>query len=273
MKDIVGLHRLFVDVCFGESESAVLSGLVASPTHLSIREEDAAALLAAKGRLGLYRRLVRHNVIGVIDVMLEHSRARFEHHAPGIFERSLDEFLVQCGPRTPHLRDVPGEFLAWATTRWHADACVPEWLVDYARHELVEFTVGAAARFDPPPMLAEISADRPLVFATPHVLLRLRWAVHVMPAEEVASIPEARSVVLLVYRDAEHQVRRMDLSPLAAAILEHLWRGLSLGTAMVEACKATSEELNDAVLRGTATLLADLGERGLLLGATPTDGS
>jgi hypothetical protein len=97
--------------------------------------------------------------------------------------------------------------------------------------------------------------------------MHLAWAVNVMPPEDLRAAPEARPVSVLVYRDAEHRTRYLELTPLASAILERLFAGDALGPAMVAACKAKDHPLDDQVLAGAAQLLADLGERGVLLGA------
>jgi hypothetical protein len=271
MKDVTRLHALFADACFGDSAAALAGDLGPYLARHGISQDDADALLASPRRLGLYRMLVRHNVVNVVGMMLERTRARLEHNAPGVFDRSVDDFLAAQGPRTPHLRDVPGELLRWAAPRWRSDARVPTWLADYAEYELVDFTIGVAPRPAPPPPLADVTADRALVFADPHIIVHLGWAVHLIPSDELAAMPAERPVSLLVYRDAEHQTRFLDLSPLAAAILERLFAGRALAQAMVEACASSGEALDNAVLAGAATLLADLGERGVLLGAR--DGS
>jgi hypothetical protein len=232
-----------------------------------IDPDDATALLASPRRLGLYRQLIRHNVIGIIDTMLEATRARFEIHCPSVFDASTAAFLDEVGPRTPHLRDVPSEFLAFATPRWRTDASIPRWLPDYAELELVDFTIGVAPRPLPPPPLADVAVDRALVFAEPNKLLHLGWAVNVMPRDDLTAVPEERPVSVLVYRDAEHCSRFLELTPLAAAILERLFLGDALGAAMAAACEAKAHPLDDVVLGGAARLLADLGERGVLLGA------
>jgi hypothetical protein len=71
-------------------------------------------------------------------------------------------------------------------------------------------------------------------------------------------------VALLAHRDATHTVRWLELTPLAAALFERLAAGLRLDEAVAAACEATDARFEaDAV----ASLLADLGERGVLLGA------
>ena len=267
MTDVTRLHALLADACFGDAAAALEGDLRPYLARHGIAQEDADALLAAPRRLGLYRMLARHNVVNVIGTMLERTRARLEHRLPGAFDQAVDGFLAAQGPRTPHLRDVPGELLAWASPRWRSDERVPRWLADYAEYELVDFTIGVAPRPAPPPPLADVTADRALVFADPRVIVRGGWAVHLLPFDDLAAVPEERAVSLLVYRDAEHRTRFLDLSPLAAEILERLFAGKALAAAMTDACAAAGQALDSAVLAGAATLLADLGERGMLLGA------
>ncbi len=273
-KSVERLHALIADACFGDSEDALAGDLAAYLAKHGIEGEDAEALLASPRRLGLYRQLVRHNVVNVVETMLERTRARLDLHVPGEFDRTVAAFLAAHGPRTPHLRDVPGELLAWAAPRWRADARIPSWLPDHAELELVDFTIGVAPRAAEPPPLADVTADRALVFGDPRVIVHLGWAVHPVGYHEARherreseEAPEQRAVHLLVYRDAEHVVRYLELTPLASEILERLFAGSPLAQAMVDACAASNHPMNDAVLGGAARLLADLGERGVLLGA------
>jgi hypothetical protein len=262
------MQAMFATACFGSDADKIfnadLAGFLAA--H-GVAREDAEALLASPRRLGLYRRLGRHNVTGVIDTMLEHTRARLEARFPGELDRIVSAFLDEVGPRTPHMRDVPAEFLAYAAPRWRADARLPGWIADYAELELIDFTIGVAPRPLPPPPLADVAVDRPMVFAEPKRLIHLGWAVHEVPRDDLAVEPAERPVSILVYRDAEHCSRFLELTPLAAAILERLFAGDALGPAMVAACEAKAHPLDDTVLGGAARLLADLGDRGVLLGA------
>lgn len=262
------LQEMIARACLGkDAHLAFDADLAAFLAAHEIDEEDAAALLASPRRLALYRRLVRHNVTAVIETMLEHTKARLERFAPGELERSVSAFLDEVGPRTPHMRDVPGELLAHAAPRWRNDPRLPRWIADYAELELVDFTIGVAPRPAPPPPLTDVTADRPLVFAEPYRLLHLEWAVNDLRRDDLDAAPEERAQSVLVYRDSEHRSRFLELSPLAAAILERLFVGDALGPAMVSACTAKAHPLDDEVLGGAARLLADLGERGVLLGA------
>lgn len=253
------LQHAFERACFG-AEPAFEDDLRGFLAASGVAKEDVEAILAAPRRLGLYRKLVRHNIVGVIDAMLPRTRERMDAVVPGAFASSIDAFLEHEGPRTAHLRDVPSEFLAFAAPRWKKDERLPRWLADFAELELVDFVIGVAPRPAPPPPLADVSADLPLVFGDPRKLVRLGWSVHLDEIEE-------RPTTILVYRDAEHRTRFLELTELAGLILERLFAGDALGPAMVSACGTMGCALDDAVLGGAARLLADLGERGVLLGA------
>jgi len=262
----MNLHALLARACF-DRDPELETDLEAFLRRHGIPAEDAEVIRKARKRLGIYRRLVRHNVVAVIDTMLELTRARLEAHVAGEMARAVSAFLHEVGPRTAHLRDVPGEFLAYASPRWRADARVPPWIADHAELELSEFTIGVAPRPLPPPPLADVTADRPLVWNEPKRIVSLGWAVHALPKDDLGAKPEARAVDILVYRDPEHRARFLELTPLAATILERLFAGLPLATALRDACAAAGRPLDDAVLSGAAHLLADLADRGVLLGA------
>lgn len=270
---VAQLHAMIAEACFGDpttTEGALEGDLAGYLAKHGVLEEDADAILASPRRLGLYRQLVRHNVVHIATVMLERTRARLDAQVPGAFDRTVASFLAERGPRTHHLRDVPRELLAHAAPHWKRDPRIAPWIADYAEYELVDFTIGVAPRPAPPPPLADVTADRALVFGDPRTLIHLGFAVHELPEGDVTASPAERAVHLLVYRDAEHRTRFLDLTPLAAAILERLFAGRPLAVAMVEACASSEHALDDAVLAGAARLLADLGERGVLLGARDT---
>lgn len=257
------IQQLIARACFGR-EGAPLS-------LEGIAPEDAEALTPS--RLRIYRRLVRHNVTSVIGAMLAKTKARLDVRLSGELDRTVDAFLDEVGPRTAHLRDVPGEFLAFAAPRWRADARLPRWLADHAELELLDFTIGVAPlrerlceQPDGAP-LAEVSVDRPMVFAEPLALTRLEWAVNALADADLRAEPEERRVDILVYRDSAHVSRFLELTPLAAAILQRLIAGDALGAALTTACATAGHPLDTDVLAGAARLLADLGERGVLLGA------
>jgi hypothetical protein len=261
------VHEMIANACFGADETFATDLRAYLEKH-GVDADDIEAMLSAPQRLAVYRRLVRHNVVDVVARMLPRTRARLERAAPGEFDRSFDAFLADPSPRTHYLRDVPAEFLAWVTPRWKSDARAPAYLADLAAHELTHFGVASAPDAGEPRPLDEVAIDRPLVFSDAVRLAHYAFAVHELPTElDDTSEPPARDVTLLAYRDADHEVRFVELTPLAAAIVERLVAGDVLGAAIARACDDRGAARTSELLAETARLLADLGERGVLLGA------
>ncbi len=268
MSDEARVHAMIASACLGATSDAEFTrDLRAFLESSGLDPSDVEAVVSAPRRLGLYRRLIQNNLTGVTEKMLPRTRARLNAHG-GAFDASFASYLSLRGPRTHYLRDVPREFLEWVEPRWKEERDVPPWATDLARHELVEFEVAAARERDETPSLAEVALTRPLILAEPIRLMRYAFAVHELPADvDDRTEPVARPTTLLVHRDAEHVVRFLDLSPLAAAIVARLLEGDALGDAVTGACAEVATVTSEDVVANVARLLADLGERGILLGA------
>jgi hypothetical protein len=268
VSDEARVHAMIAAACLGTTSDAEFTrDLRAFLEASGVEESDIEAITGAPPRLALYRRLIRNNLTGVTEKMLARTRARLNAR-DGAFDASFAAFLAERGPRTHYLRDVPREFLAWVTPRWQAESNVPAWALDLARHELVEYEVSAARSRAETPTLVDVALDRALVLTEPLRLMRYGFAVHELPADvEDRSEPSRRPTTLLAHRDAEHAVRFLDLTPLAAAIVARLLDGSTLGDAVSGACADVGTVTSDVVVADVARLLADLGERGILLGA------
>ncbi len=235
-------------------------------TQRAIRE----ALLAEKpdfstvpARVAIYRRLVRNTLADVAAKILPRTRERMG--AP--FDDAFAKFLEARGPESHYLRDVPRELLAFAIPVWRA-ANVAPWLVDLARHELTWFQAAtfddsSAAAKDVTENVTEVALDRTLVFSPTARLERFAFAVHEdFPATEM---PAKRDVRLLYFRNEHHDVATIELDALGAEVF--LRGDLPLKDAIAGACEKANVPMNDDALASVARLLADLGERGVLLGA------
>jgi hypothetical protein len=232
-----------------------------------VAKEDIEAILAAPLRLAVYRTLVRNGLSSVVLRILPRTRARMNAARGGRFDVDLMAFVDQVGPRTHYLRDVPAELFAWAEPRWRADPEVPGYLPDLAAHELTHFAVAACPAARHPDQGTPVALDRPLVWVESARMVRYRWAVHELSMDETAfDLPARRDVCLLAYRDASHMVRWLELTPLAAAIIDRLLSGETLGAAVTAACN-DHRTAPAAVLPDIARLLADLASRGVVTGA------
>jgi len=229
----------------------------------ALEGEDRAALEGGElERLLVYRELVRGTWKGALEAAIPRSMARLGARFDDYFER----FLEQRGSTSHYLRDVTTEFLDFCADRWAEDPEVPPYLLDLARHEALHIRVAAAAP-DPSPVRPSLELHEVPHFSEAALLSRSAYAVHRLPeALEDRSEPELRETALLAYRSPEHEVRYLELTPLAAAMLELWLRGETLGAGVTRAAQAASVGVDAPLLEATARLLADLSERGALLG-------
>jgi hypothetical protein len=267
------LEHAIADACLredaGDAMGRDLRGFLEAR---GVASEDVEAILTAPPRLAVYRSLVRNGLAAVVLRMLPRTRARMNAASAGRFDADVARFLEDVGPRTHYVRDVPRELFDWAEPRWRADPTLPDYLADLAAHELACFAVAAAESDEDASGSAggDVTLDQPMAFDASVRLMRYAWAVHELPHEATATDePSPRDVHLLAYRDGAHAVRWLELTPLAASIVERLVAGEPLGVAVERAC-LDHHTAPPAVTADVARLLADLGDRGVLLGARLT---
>jgi hypothetical protein len=231
-----------------------------------VEGEDLSVMLAAgSGRMLVYRRLVHNRITHAIRDFIPRALAR-----RGKDETRADvaAFMEACAVKSPYLRDAPREFVQWVEPRWSAAHDAPAWLHDLARHELLALDVRNDPAGGEPSTGHPVALDRPLSFDGAARRISYAFAVHRMPAENGDEVPEHVTTHLLVYRDAKHKVRYLELTPFAAMVLDELLvRRATVQDGLRRACEALGEPLGDERLATAAQLLADLAERGVMLGA------
>lgn len=257
------IERLIADACLGaRSGDELEADLPAFVARYDLPPEQARALVADGRRLLAYRMLVRNNLAGVAFRMMARSRAR----AAAAFDASFVAFLDAVGPKSHYLRDVPHEFFAWVRERWEHVDTLPKYLVDLASHELTEYAVSAAVA-PPSEDVVDLALDRGVAFACALAVTRYCHAVHLLPDDaDDTTVPETRDVAVLVYRDAEGALPSVELTPLLARFVERLLSGDTLEAALRTATTEHRVTLDEAALAAAATMLADLGARGVILG-------
>lgn len=252
------LEALLAEIVLGpELDLAQPAALFARLEALGVSDSDARALVETElPRLLTYRRLVRGTLRAALERAIPRSLARLGAN----FEPVFDRFLAEHGPRSHYLRDVTRELLDFISQN---GAELPSYWLDLARHEALHIEVAALPSMRAPAEACALSLDSGLAFSESVRLVHYDYAVHELP-EDLAdqSEPRHERTHILAYRDAEHDVRYLALSALAADVLERLLAGKSLGQSLAEA----APELDAVTLDATASLLADLAERGVIVG-------
>lgn len=230
-----------------------------------VRGRDLTALATprAAGRLLVYRSLVHARFRGAIEATLPLTAVRLGAER---LDADVAAFLEEGASRSPYLRDLAVEIVEWALPRWAAAPEIPGYLTDLARYELLRIEVGSAPDDGPRAVTPDLSLEARLVFQGAATVARYRHPVQRAPEDPL----DPGDTALLLYRDPALAVRCLELTPLAAEILERLLRDQApLGSAVIAGCAAAGVDLDDTVLAGTTALLTDLAERGVLLGAAP----
>lgn len=231
-----------------------------------VDEQDREFLLAGGiERLSVYRRLVRRSHWGVLELAIPRALVRLGPLAHEYF----DAFLAAGGSRSHYLRDVTVELLDFCEPRWAEDERVPAYMMELARHEALHIEIAAKPAKPPDQEPGELALDRGVRFIEAVKLMSYGHRIHEL-SEDAADRTEPASgdTHLLVYRSPEHEVRYLELTPLAHEILRGLIETqLTLQDSIVGACQAAGEAVSDNVVQGVARVLADLADRGALLGA------
>lgn len=260
------LERAMSDLCFGpeidgRDEAAVRGWL----DRNQVAPADADAIVrAGVERLFFYRKLVRENLWSAMESSIPRTMARLG----SVFDDYFARFLSEQGPKTRYLRDVTRELLDFCETAWRSDPRVPSYIIDLARHEAAQIELGAMDTAGVSTEPGPLDLERGVGFIEAARLARYDFAVHRLsddPSDR--SLPAEEPTRLFIYRSPEHEVRYLELTPLAAEILGRLIAGLPLGASVRDASAAMGTELSQSVLEGTARLLFDLAERGALTGA------
>jgi uncharacterized protein (UPF0276 family) len=253
-----GMSRM---ILHRESPTAGLEQAVAD-----LHPEAQRALQAfPPARHEVYRKLVRNGISGTIYAFMPRTRAR---RGVEQFDADISTWLNEQGPRSPYIRDLPGEFAAWISSRWDDDPREPSYLAEIGRYELMEMRVKAdpdAAR--PATAAPPLSLDAILDFHGSACLGAFSHKVHLLARTKAdTTAPEKAETRLLGYRDETHEVRFLELSCLAFEVTSELLDGQSFGAAVRVGTARANEDLSDDSLARVGLVISDMVDRGIILG-------
>ncbi len=195
---------------------------------------------------------------------------RVAHLLGSRFAGEFRLYMEVEAPRTPYLRDVPVEFVAWAAPRWRENPEIPAYIGDLARYEILRDHVANAPGGGEAETGIPLALDRPLRVDGSAQLQEFAYAVHEVAGSPIDQTPEpsSRHTWLLVYRNrTTHRVHFIDLTPRAAALIRRLQAQEAVQNALAGAAADVGGQLDDEFLAAMVHFLTDLGERGVLLGA------
>lgn len=220
--------------------------------------DDLRALGGEASRWLTYRRLVRARLGDAVTAAFPRT---MELLGAATMHVLVADFLATAPPTTRYVRGIPGDFVAYIDTR---PAAFDATARDLMAYELAVLDV----TFAPDPdvsVVGDFSMQRPAALCPARRLLSLSHEVDLLPCDGVYA---ARPRRLCVYRSPhDHTVVTLVLSPLAWALLARLDAGDTMAEAFANAASVGGVALDAAVVGEFGNLVADVMERGLMLGS------
>ncbi|WP_422508296.1 DNA-binding domain-containing protein [Stenotrophomonas sp. GZD-301] len=184
--------------------------------HLRDPERVAAPAGLDPRRLGIYRRLVFNNVLGLLGNGFPVCARLLGEEA---WSALVGRFLADHRAQTPLFTELAAEFVQWL----QAHPALPHpALAELAHYEWVET---ALYQLDARPLPVATGLDplgAPLQRSPLAWPLLYHWPVHRLGSADAPLQPPADPTGLLVRRDPDGQVRFATISPLAAHLLERI---------------------------------------------------
>lgn len=180
--------------------------------------------------------------------------------------RLVRAFFSTHRSHTPYFRQIPDEFLQFLQTEWQRPDHYPEYMVELAHYEWIELMLSVSNRavdetgIDPH---GDLLDQRPILNP---VLANLRYRWPVQRVQPRVPVTPAETC-LLVFRDAEDQIRFMEGNAFTARLLALLESGTMTGRAALDTVADESRHPNPALLiEGGVATLQNLHARGAILG-------
>ncbi|PXX50942.1 hypothetical protein SAMN05660489_06346 [Pseudomonas sp. LAMO17WK12:I10] len=220
-------------------------------------------------RMAIYEELFFNNVESFVSNGFPILHSLFDDER---WQRLIRDFLRDHRCTTPYFSKLGEEFIAWLETSYQSEEGDPPFMTELAHYEWIELAL----------TLADSAACGQLPAGSWHwsplaLPLAYRWPVHHLgPKYWPASEPEL-STCLLVWRDAQEQVRFMQLTPfayhLACRLREAGEKGEvpRLAELLPELAKQSGLSANEAYFQHVHALLRSWLRQNILLGALPLE--
>jgi hypothetical protein len=214
-------------------------------------------------RMRIYRSLVYNNIenflLSCFPVLKKILGARR-------WARLVRHFLDTHRSRSPFFREIPAEFIQFLQKDGSIPTGYPEFVLELAHYEWIELVLSVS---NETPDWGVVDTAGSLLEGRPAlnpVLANLyyHWPVHRLAPRASAACADT---YLLVFRDAEDQVRFIEINAFTARLIDLLDTAEHTGQSALELIATESRHpAPEAVIRGGLEILRDLQARGALLG-------
>lgn len=217
-------------------------------------------------RMNVYNGLLFNNIASAVSACFPVLASIL---GPRKWRRLVKDFFATHRCSTPYFRQVPDEFLQYLQQEWQPDASYPDFMLELAHYEWVELALSVSNLDQATP---DYDPDGDLLNAIPIVNpvmanLAYRYPVHQLStAYSPVSAPE-NSTHLLVYRDADDNIRFNQQNPTTARLITLLTPArLTGGEALQQLAQDLQHPAPDKLTAFGLGLLRTLRQQGCILG-------
>jgi hypothetical protein len=219
-------------------------------------------------RMRVYEKLLFNNVEGFLLACYPVSRAILRQRRWGKLVRG---FFYEYRSHSPLFRDIPKAFLDWLSASTQDLESDFPFLLELMHYEWLELAVSidpATVDMSAVEPQGDLWQDEPVLNPTAQ-LGCYRYPLHRISPQFKPKHTDAGLYCYLLYRDEDHVVRFVQMTPFTAALIESLQSARVTGHALVQ---GLLNQIPDAHARNESLLLAgqaalgDLRKQGVLLG-------
>jgi hypothetical protein len=239
--------------------------------HIRNPEREPAPAGIEDRRMKIYRDLFFNNIQGLLAGNFPVLRGLYDEDG---WRALVRDFYANHRCRTPLFPEIAREFLQYLQDERDARPDDPPFLLELAHYEWVELALELDER-----SIDSVAADpdgdlldgRPVLNPLTR-LLAYRYPVHRIRPDFRPSEPPAQATHLLVYRNRDDDVKFMQLNAITQRLLEMLDRDddASGRDVLVEIAGEIGHADAERLVEAGADLLADLRQRGAVLGTRPS---
>jgi hypothetical protein len=213
-------------------------------------------------RMAIYRDLFFNNINGTLKNAFPVMRTLFSEDT---WLSMVRDFMIKHQCKTPLFVEIAREFINYLETERESEND-PPFLQELAHYEWVELALSIAeAEFELTPLeqeedpLALFYKQSPLVW-----LLVYQYPVHQISPNNQPEQAAETPVCLLVQRNAEEEIKFIELNPVSARLMELLAQGKSGYAAVKDIAEAMNHPNPELVAQGAQQMIQDWLARGII---------
>ena len=175
-----------------------------------------------KSQVSIYDELLHHKFEGFLLACFPVLRKILRKKRWGKLVRA---FFREHRCQSPLFRDIPAEFLAYVSARGCTALKLPDFTLELAHYEWLELHLDIDEQQVHAPRLSQAPLDKVLRINPVLDLVAYRYPVHRLARDYQPESPPDQPTFLCVWRNSSDRIQCMELSAVAAELLETLRQG------------------------------------------------